>query len=727
MKTLINVSNRLPVTIDETIKKSAGGLVTAMEGLEKKFDFKWIGWAGGTVSDTAAQHKILEELRQRFNFIPIFLSKEEAANYYTGFSNSSLWPLLHYLPDYARYEERWYEFYRKVNCIFADTIEKEAPKNADVWIQDYHLMLLPGIIRERRPDLKIGFFLHTPFPSYEIFRCHPNREELLEGLLGADLIGFHTFGYLRHFRSTVLRILGRESEMNAIPSETHSSTIGVYPIGINTEKFLKELNSNNFIKFFEGYREVFKSRKIALSVERLDYTKGIPRRLDAIERFLKMTKRKDIVFIFISVPSREAVLEYQALRRNVQRKISKINGKYSTIENVPVHFIHKSVSFSELCALYSLADVAIVTPLVDGMNLVAKEYLFCQQEKNGVLILSEFTGAAQELSNAFIVNPYNLNEVAESLKDALACSEGEKKKMNAPMKARVTEYNAEKWANSFLRDLTAARLAQKRSVDTRELSLDDLSLLPSAKNVAFFLDYDGTLAELKKRPADALPDEDIKALFSALQKRSYLDVYLISGRKCEDMDQWFSKYELNLIAEHGYYYKHRNASKWVVFDTKADLSWKKQIIHIFQHYAGMTPGSFMEEKTSSVVWHYRQADPEFGSWKAHQLVSELFEMLSNLPVEIHHGRKIVEVGSIHINKGIVMEHFMLLNKYDAVLCAGDDETDESMFRITDDRILSVKVGEGNGTAAKYKISGPKAFRTFLSGMLEKFFPPKTDT
>jgi len=377
-----------------------------------------------------------------------------------------------------------------------------------------------------------------------------------------------------------------------------------------------------------------------------------------------------------------------------------------------VRFINKSISFSALCALYSLADVAIVTPLIDGMNLVAKEYLACQQDKNGILILSEFAGAAQELFNALIINPYDIDQVTESIEQALSLSEEEKRDLTVPMKERVMTHNVKHWVQLFINDLIVMSNKNDLNVGTREIASATVKPFIRAENIALFLDYDGTLCELKKKPSDAYPDKEIEEVLKLLESVDDIDVYLVSGRKKEDMQQWFSRYNFTLIAEHGYYYKSAGAPDWNVFDSNADLSWKKQIIDVFKHFSGMTPGSSVEEKMSSVVWHYRQSDPEFGTWKAHELVGELYEMLSNLPVEIRHGKKIVEVNSTHINKGIAVEHFLQHNKYDAVLCAGDDETDESMFRLDHKEIVSIKIGDGE-TQAKFKVASPKIFRKYL--------------
>jgi trehalose 6-phosphate synthase/phosphatase len=718
MTSLIIASNRLPVTISDTIIPSSGGLVSALKGYCREYDFKWLGWAGGAVEDERRQQQIAEELRNTYNYHPLFISEEDVQAYYTGFSNTSLWPLLHYLPNYARYEKKWFEAYKRINLLFAEHLERLAPNGSLVWVQDYHLMLVPELLHEMRPDLRIGFFLHTPFPSYEIFRCHPNRRELLEGLLGADLIGFHTSGYLRHFRSTVLRLLGLESQINIISNKNHNVTIGVYPISVPADTFLDELASAQYARHLEEYRSSYAGKQVVIGVERLDYTKGIPRRLEAIEMFLEQSGRKDVIFIFINVPSRESVPAYRALRREIEHKVSQINGKYASISYIPVHFIHQSVDFSRLCALYSLADVAMVTPLVDGMNLVAKEYLLCKADGNGVLILSEFAGAAQELPQASIVNPYDVEQMAGSLEAALNRSRAERQKRIEPMRRRILRYNAQRWAADFIQDLSTVEKRRRRTDKAQIIGPHDIMSLAVQDRWALFLDYDGTLIELQNNPPDAYPSANLHDLFSRMAQIPDLEVFLLSGRPQEDMQEWFDGYGFHLIAEHGSYYRPPAADAWVTFKPDTDLNWKTRVHDVLIHYADTTPGTFVEEKAASLVWHYANAEPDFAGWKAHQLVVELQEMLSNLPVQISHGRKIVEVQSMFINKGVIVQHLKQSAGFDHILYAGDDESDETMFRIAEEGDLSIKVGEGV-TAARFCVFTPGAMRRFLSEFLNQ--------
>lgn len=716
--TLINVSNRLPVTIgaDGTITTSSGGLVAALEGLSsEEYRTQWIGWPGGVVEE-AKQPEIAQKLTDEHGCLPVFLSKEEADAHYEGFSNSSVWPLFHYMTNYLRYEPDWWEEYRKVNQRFADTVLATAQEGDLVWVHDYRLLLLPAMLRRARPGLRVGFFLHTPFPSYEMFRCHPRRVELIEGMLGADLLGFHTFGYLRHFRSAALRLLGAESEiMHVRAADGHRAALGVYPIGINAHKFDETLDGADHAVRQQKFRDTFQGKQLVISVERMDYTKGILHRIDAVELFLAGLEDRDhIKFMFVSVPSREGVEDYQELVTEVESRIGRINGKFATLHNSPIHFIHDSVEFADLCALYSIADAAVVTPLIDGMNLVAKEFLACQRDGAGPLILSEFAGAAEELFNALIVNPYDTQAVADAIARALAMPPEECRERNAPMRERVMTFDAQRWAKSFIGDLTAQMPA---APETTAADLDAAArrlaeAIRAGQKVALFLDYDGTLREFERDPDAARPTAEIRALFARLAAVPNLDVTLISGRKAEDLEAFIGEGRFGLIAEHGASVRRPGAQEWEQTDGQISYAWKEQVRPVLRLYEESLPGSRVEEKRTSLVWHYRRADPEFGEWTANQLAEQLGAMTANTPVQVRHGQKIVEIVSAQVSKGTAVSRCLQEEKPTLALCAGDDATDESMFALEGDNLIAVKIGAGP-TKAQCRLPDPVAFRRFL--------------
>src|SRR3984957_16083124 len=465
-------------------------------------------------------------------------------------------------------------------------------------------MLLPAMLRAAAPNLKIGFFLHTPFPAYEIFRCHPRRRELVAGLLGADRIGFHAFGYLRHFCSTVQRLLDIETELTHIPSGGRSTALGVYPIVINAPKFEQTLDSKEFHRRREELRLANEGKRLVVSVERMDYTKGILRRLEAIDNFLGGSDKTDAIrFIFVSVPSREGIEEYQRLVKEVESRVGQLNGKYATLLNSPIHFIHGSIPFVDLCALYALADIALVTPLIDGMNLVAKEFIACQRENAGLLILSEFAGAAEELFNALLVNPYDSAAVAGTLTDALAMPTEEKRDRILPMRERVMRYDARHWARSFIDDLLSGTISDIRTaqIDTREAREQIEQALSAGKRIALFLDYDGTLREIELDPRAAKPHADIEALLHRLSQQANVDVTIISGRSQEDLEEFLGSYPFRLIAEHGASRRQPRKKEWERLDRNINYAWKEELLTILRLYEQATPGSNIEEKHSSIV------------------------------------------------------------------------------------------------------------------------------
>ncbi len=720
---IIHAANRLPVTIRQnSVVRSDGGLASALEGVSRdRGGSAWVGWPG--VEPLESERKALADmLWEQKRAVPVFLDRKEREGYYDGFSNSSLWPLLHYLPSYMKYNDDWFAHYERANRLFAEAVVEQAEDGDLVWVHDYHLFLLPQMLKALKPSLRIGFFLHTPFPSYEVFRCHPRSQELLLGLLGADLIGFHTFGYLRHFRSALLRILRVESALNQVVHDGRAIRLGVFPIGIDAGRFEGVMKTKKFKERLKILDQQYHGKSIILSVERLDYSKGIPKKLQAIELFLKKypEKRESVVFIFIAVPSREGVDAYRELRKSVELEVGHINGQFATVNNIPVNFIHRSLSQAELAALYSSADAALVTPLMDGMNLVAKEYAACQIEGDGVLILSEFAGAAQELFSAVLVNPYDANAVARALFDAIEMPKGERRARMLPMRRRVMQYDVVQWADEFMRSLSDLPTEMHVVLDYEEFSREIVRAFLKEKTRKFlFLDYDGTLRELENDPEAATPTRELRELFSQLDSIPDFDVNIMSGRDTVFLDKHFSDYRFTLAAEHGYFLR-RPGRMWETFNPDADFSWISDVEKIFSLYALSTPGSVVEVKRSSIVWHYRKSDPEFGVWKANHLIGELTEAVANLPVEVHHGNRIVEIRSQQVSKGIIVER--LLNEHAgdaAALCVGDDQTDESMLQIKRRDFFSVKVGQGV-TAAMYRVNSPFQVRRLLNEILTAY-------
>lgn len=478
MSNVLVVSNRIPVTITEnektgdepekntpgnntySYKMSSGGLVTALQGL--KTPFQWFGWPGMSVNNDADRNKIETDLKEKFNCYPVWLSEEIADLHYNGFSNSILWPLFHYHPGEMNFDEIAWAAYIEANKLFTEEIFKKVKDGDIVWIHDYHLMLVPTMLREKLEkngftNVKLGFFLHTPFPSSEIYRILPVRAEILQGVLGCDLIGFHTYDYARHFLSAVERILKLPTSPQGVRFNGRDVTVGAYPIGIDVDKFLNGLKDENVQNRMVQLKKKFgEDCKLIVGVDRLDYIKGVPQKLHAFEIFLETHPEwiGKVVLVQVAVPSRGDVEEYQNLRANVNELIGRINGRFGTIEFVPIHFLHKSVTFQELIALYSVSDVCLVSSTRDGMNLVSYEYIACQQKNKGTLILSEFAGAAQSLNGAVIVNPWNTEELAEAIHEGLTMSDEKKTSNFNSMFKYVSKYTASYWGGNFVKELS---------------------------------------------------------------------------------------------------------------------------------------------------------------------------------------------------------------------------------------------------------------------------------
>ena len=717
MKHIINVSCKLPSLEGNSLRKQMssefGQAIESSDGTT--YEVQRVGWTGIPAPSHQLRDSISRELLRDHNHIPVFLDEDQIENFHNGFCNSSFWPLLHYISTYSNYDESWWDYYIEVNRIYADKVIDRYRDGDLVWVHDYQLMLVPQFIKERIPDAKVGFFLHTPFPSYELFRCHPNREALLAGVLNADLIGFQTFGYLRHFRSTVLRLLGIESEINQINFEGSITQMGVFPVGVKWDLINSVMKSDEYNNFITEYKQVFKNKKIILSADKMDYSQGLLKKMMAIQTFLENNpdKRDSVTFIILTIPTHDELYEFEHLTHDVQHAVGRINGEFSSINNIPIHFLNKSISFNQLCALYSIADIALVTPLMDGMNLIAKEYVACNPEGNGVLILSEFAGASHELFNSVMVNPYNNNEMTDAITKALTMPKLEQAQKIHSMLKRIKGYDSIYWAKSYIKNLVQASSITQDA--TKVLDQDIIEKFQQRDiPKALFLDYDGSLREFVDNPSDAIPSEELIHILHQFDDRDDLDVYIVSGRDRTFLDKHFGQFNFGLASEHGYFIKPIG-SDWKTLAGDIDLSWKETILDIFRMYSFSTPGSNVEEKHSAIVWHYRQSDPEFGAWKAASLIGELTETISNLPVSIHHGQKIVEVSSQHASKGLAVVKFMNDNSYDLSLCAGDDKTDETMLYFDDKSIITVKIGNKD-TDANFRTATPQSFRNFLNSI-----------
>lgn len=705
---LIVVSNRLPIALKRNrkgwdVEVSGGGLATALAGLRDELDFLWVGWPG-TVVRKDDQLKLCQKLKKTYKCHPIFLRTSQVDRFYNGFCNSVIWPLFHYLPSRVDFSLPYWDEYKAVNQQFADEILKVCEENTTIWIHDFHLFLLPALLRKKRPDLKIGFFLHIPFPSSEIYKLLPVREELLQGILGSDLVGFQTHDYVRHFGSTCLRVLGMETTPTEVHYEDRRVLIGCYPIGINAKEFISRIHDTEVIKSLSRLEKTYKAQTVILGVDRLDYIKGLVQKFNAFEFFLEQYPkfRGKVVLVQIAVPSRMNVRAYDRLKQELDQITGKINGRFGTPGYVPIHYFAQSVDSNELHALYQLADVMLITSIRDGMNLVSLEYTACQSDRHGVLVLSEFAGAANALSQALIVNPWDFQEVANNLHRALTMEKSERVKRTTHNLKYVRDFHSFAWAGGFIRDLQQGATTGLRQAKDLKASFITLKRKYSAsKDRLLFLDYDGTLVPFVRNPADAHPGKKLISLLTQFSESGRTEVQLISGRPKEILSQWLDGLRVGLSAEHGMFYKSLDQGSWVRMNKESD-DWMGSVEPILQDYTRRVPGSLVEKKESSLSWHYREADPEFGNWQAHELAIHLDHTLSNLPVAVVQGNKVVEIRHQGISKGTIVKYILETRPKipDIILCFGDDRTDEDMFASLPSSAWTCRIGNSH-TQAKY--------------------------
>jgi trehalose 6-phosphate synthase/phosphatase len=723
-KTII-VSNRLPVKISEEdgeykLSPSEGGLATGLGSIYKQNDNVWIGWPGLEVIEEHDKNKVTSQLSE-LSLLPVFLSQEEISQYYEGFSNEVLWPVFHYYAStYANYKQSNWDYYQQVNEKFKDAILKVAHPGDTIWIHDYQLLLLPALIRKELPEVSIGFFLHIPFPSYEMFRLIPWRAELIEGVLGADLIGFHTFDDVRHFLNAATRILPVTSSANIISEGDRSIVVESFPMGIDDKKYASLPHDPEVIKDIRLIKDSFKNTKLVVTIDRLDYSKGILQRLQAFEHILEQYPeyKEKITLYMVVVPSRDTVPQYAHLREQIDKHVGSINSVYRTMDWTPIHYYYRSLPIEMLSALYYSADVCLVTPMRDGMNLVSKEYVASRINDDGVLILSEMAGASKELIDALIVNPNNTVEVADAIIKAINMPLDEQKKRMQQLRQMVSKFNISHWVNVFMDKLKEVKQLQ-RSMLTRYISANTeqsiVNRYAKTLNRIIFLDYDGTLVDFKPSIEQASPDAELHRILNQLTEDPANHVVLISGRKHENLENWFGKSNMDLIAEHGAWFK-KQGKAWHKIPGLTS-QWKNDIMPVLETYVDRTPGTFIEEKTYSLVWHYRKAQKGLGELRAGELMNNLKYLATDKGLQLLPGDKVVEVKNIEINKGKAALTLIDGNNYDFIMAFGDDYTDEDIFKALPDSAVTIKIGS-NSSAAKFYLRTPFEARRLLKNLAE---------
>jgi trehalose 6-phosphate synthase/phosphatase len=648
--------------------------------------------------------------------VPVHLSADQVERCYYGFANRVLWPLFHYFLDRVPVDAAGWDAYRDVNETFADVVAEQYRNNDTIWIHDYQLMLLPALLRERLPHARIGFFLHIPFPSSEVFRILPWRHEILNGVLGADLIGVHTFAYMRHFMTSLLHIDGVEADIDRVRIGNHEVRLGVFPMGVDAASFSALAADPDVRARVESIRREAGGRRIVLGVDRLDYTKGIPRRLEALERLLELNPalRDGMRYIQIAVPSRDKVDGYQQFRKQVEESVGRVNGIHGTLHSLPIHYVHQSVSMRDLVALYCAADVMLVTPLRDGMNLVAKEFAASRVDDDGVLVLSEFAGAVAELHGAVTVNPYDIGAFADSIQRALSMPAEERRARMRSLRRRVREHNVQAWADAFLQQLRTLRAVEEyASVGRPGRSLfGTLAEVRPHQRLRLLLDYDGTLVPLARSPELAAPDDELLTLLEQLTDTPGIELDIVSGRPHETLERWFGDLPITLWAEHGFWHRSHPGRAWdAALAVPADCM--KRIKPILEQFAASTPGSHVEIKSASLAWHYRGSPRDFGMRQAHELRLLLGDLLSNQPLEVLEGKKVIEVRWRGVSKRVVAQRVAAETGAGTIIVAiGDDRTDEELFRALPSCSVTVAVGRPITTAA-FRLDDHRAVRRIL--------------
>lgn len=717
------ISNRLPVKVTGqhgtfAYARSEGGLTTGLDSLQTSYEKHWIGWPGICTDNEADKQEIDTRLGD-MNFHPVFLSETQITNYYEGYSNSTIWPLCHYFFAYTLYKNCFWQAYQEVNKRFCEAICRLVRPGDKVWVQDYQLMLLPGMLRKECPELSIGYFHHIPFPSYELFRILPERAELLKGLLGADFIAFHTHDYMRHFISAAERVLHLDFKLDEVQLGNRVVRVDALPMGINYELYHKAPARPEVRQTIDRIRQLFGDHKLILSVDRLDYSKGILHRLSAFASFLRHHPEfhGKVTLGMVIVPSRDQVGSYAELKTRIDEEIGSINGQYSTMNWTPVGYYYHGFSFEELVAMYHIADVALVTPLRDGMNLVAKEYVATKTDNPGVLILSEMAGAAVEMTDALLINPNDKDSIEQAICLALEMPEEEQRRRLQSMQKIISVQTVNKWAADFMNgwndtcrkntDFHQKRMSARIVGSIRQQ-------YHQARQRLILLDYDGTLAAIRLRPEDARPTPELIATLRKLALDPANHVVVNSGRDHSTLEKWLGNLPVSLAAEHGAFYKESG----VWHENVQHMVWSAGLLSVLKLFVNKTPHSHLEIKETAIAWHYRKSDAWLGSLRAQQLVNALVSICLQQKLQIIQGDKVIEIKSPEYNKGSEVNRQLMNRHYDFILALGDDTTDEDMFRALPEKAVTIKIGCTSEVAA-YNMLSQTEVLPFLNLLVDR--------
>lgn len=728
---LVIVAYRLPFKIvwenDEAqLFQNSGGLVSAVLSLVKDKNgpvfnanekIQWIGFSENTQEELEGQSLANEE----FQAHPVFIPEEVNENYYEGFCNNLIWPLCHYFPSLARFDDNYFEAYQIANKLFFDKVDEIIQPGDVVWVQDYQLMLLPDLIRQKYPDNKIGFFFHIPFPSFELFRLLPVtwRKAIVDGILGADVVGFHTNDYVEYFLKAARLVSGYGNKLHYINMSNRIVKVDSFPISVDFDKF-NDAYDDPMVADARNEARQSLNQKIIFSVDRLDYSKGIIHRLRGFQRFLERYPEwhEKVSFVMVVVPSRDTIEQYQQMKSEIDQTVGRINADYGNIYWQPIIYQYRSMPYHELVGMYTVSDVALITPVRDGMNLVCKEYVASRKDRKGVLILSEMAGAAAELGEALIINPLDVQDIADAIKHAFEMPEEEQTKRMDAMRERIKDYDVFAWTEDFFTQMTMLEQEHER---LRQVFLTNKGIdairhaYAKASDRILFFDYDGTLAPIVPDPSKAIVSEDVKKLILEIAKRD--TVIIISGRDRHFLDNLFRDLPVHIIAEHGALIRTKGSDEWVLNESYEE-NWKESIRPIMDIYAKRCPGAFVEEKETSLAWHYRTADDkEYAQRRAQELLWQLKNYIQpELNLQVIDGNKVVEVKKTAFNKGTAARTFVEKGNYDFVLAIGDDTTDEDMFEALPETAYTIKIGDDLSAARNHIRSQEEVFH-FLNFMV----------